>query len=298
LSGATNCSLALTNVQLANGGRYSVKVTNQFGAVTSFFALLIVQAPPMILVQPTNLTVNVGGAAAFYLGATGSPTLSYQWSINTTNIPNATNPVLTIANVQLANAGVYAAAVTNSFGSAASSNATLTVIDVLDHFSWSPIPSPRFVNAPFGVAVQARDSVNQVFTNFAGTISLTSASGVTINPAVSTSFAQGIWTGAVTIPQTVSNLVLEANDGAGHVGLANAINVVGTPTLQMLRSGGSLVLFWPMDPAGFSLESSTSLWPPQWTQVAAPPWPVGDQNLELFQITNTVQLYRLRFTLP
>jgi len=296
--GATNATLTLANVQLTNGGYYSIHVTNLFGSVTSSNALLVVQAPPVILTQPTNVTAYVGGLAAFTTAATGSPLLSYQWNFNgqTNFITGATNAVLTISNVQLANAGVYALTVTNGFGSAVSSNVTLTVIDTLDHFTWSPVPSPRFVGAPFGVSVQARDSINQLFTNFTGVVFFTVTNGATVKPPTSGSFVQGVWNGPVMVAQTGTNLVLQANDGAGHAGLANAINVLAAPSLEMARSGDFLLIFWPTDPAGFVLESSPNLL--QWTQVSTPPLPIGNQYLESIQIGATNQYYRLRFKLP
>jgi subtilase family serine protease len=296
--GATNATLTLADVQLTNGGCYSVRVTNLFGSATSSNALLIVQAPPVILTQPTNLIVNVGGVAVFSSAVNGSSPLNYQWSLNMTNIPAATNAGLTISNVQLASAGVYVVTVTNAFGIAVSSNAALTVIDLLDHFTWSPVPSPRFVNAPFAVTIQALDSINQLFTNFTGTVALAGTNGTAVNPPVSTSFTQGVWSGTLTITQAVANLVVRANDGAGHVGLANPINVIATPSLAMARSGGSLLIFWPVDPAGFVLETSPTLVPPQWIQVAEPPLPIGNQYLESIQLNYTNQYYRLRFTLP
>jgi len=133
--------------------------------------------------------------------------------------------------MRLANAGVYAVTVTNSFGSAFSSNATLTIIDTLDHFAWGAIPSPRFANHPFGVSIRAMDSINQVFTNFAGSGMLTAPGDMSLQPAISGNFAQGVWTGSLTVPQTFTNLILQANDGAGHIGLANSISIVPAPSL-------------------------------------------------------------------
>lgn len=300
--GATNVMLSLTNVQLADEGNYSVAITNLFGSATSSNALLTVQAPPAIIANPTNLVVKVGDTAIFTAAATGSPALGYQWTFNlTNNLALATNAVLAITNVQLFNAGIYALTVTNPFGTTFSSNATLTVIDTLDHFTWSPIPSPRFVNAPFGVTIQAMDSINQVFSNFTGSVLLATTDGVPVNPPGSGGFVQGVWAGSITIPQSISNLVLKAYDGAsGRVGLANPINVLSTPSLAVAQSGSSLLLFWPMDPAGFSLEYSTNFVPSQWAPVTAPPLQIGNQWLESIQIgyTNELYLYRLHYTLP
>jgi hypothetical protein len=300
IDGATNAELTLLNVQLPEGGAYSVIVTNLFGTATSSNALLIVQAPPTIISQPADLTVRVGNTVTITPVVTGSSPLSCQWYFQGAANPiiGATNLALLISNVQLSNAGVYSLTVTNAFGAATSSNATLTVIDMLDHFTWSPIPSPRFVNIPFAITLRAMDSINRVFTNFTGTVALTTANGVPVNPPSSTNFVQGAWTGTATISVAISNLVLQLNDGAGHTSLANPITVEAVPTLEMARWADSLLLFWPMDPAGFSLETSTGLLPSSWTPVTSQPVPIGNQFLEVVQLGNTNQFYRLYFTLP
>ncbi len=86
-----------------------------------------VGTPPTITTQPTNQTVTVGGTATFAVVATGTSPLSYQWSVNNTNIADATNASLTLANVQLNQAGGYSVVVSNAFGSTNSVTATLTV---------------------------------------------------------------------------------------------------------------------------------------------------------------------------
>ena len=82
---------------------------------------------PAIISQPTNQTVYVGGTATFNVMAIGVPPLSYQWSLNGTNIDGAMNTSLALTNVQLNQAGSYAVLVTNAYGSVLSSNAVLTV---------------------------------------------------------------------------------------------------------------------------------------------------------------------------
>jgi len=100
--------------------------------------------PPTIIAQPTNQTASANSTAVFQVAAVGTPKIGYQWSLNGANHPitGATNATLTISNVQLTNAGNYAVTVTNLFGLAVSSNATLTVIDVLDHFTWNRCRHP------------------------------------------------------------------------------------------------------------------------------------------------------------
>ena len=61
------------------------------------------------------------------MAATGTAPLAYQWRFNGTNLAGATGTNLTLANVQLTNAGNYAVVVTNNYGSVTSAVASLTV---------------------------------------------------------------------------------------------------------------------------------------------------------------------------
>ena len=142
--------------------------------------------------------------------------------------------MLTLTNIQLTNAGSYSVTVTNQIGLTNSSEAMLSVVG-LDHFAWSEIPSPRFVRAPFTVSILAQDTNNGTFTNFSGTVLLSSTNGGPVIPTVSGSFTQGSWSGAVKISQVTSNLVLQADDGAGHTGASYPIDVVNVPPLESLE---------------------------------------------------------------
>ena len=252
--------------------------------------------PPTIVTQPTDQTVTVGGTASFNVAASGAPPLSYQWNFKGTNIVGATDTTLTLTNVQASQAGSYSVLVTNLFGSILSSNAVLTV--TLDHFAWNLIPTPRYVNTPFSVVIQAQDMTNGLFTNFTGTAILGTTSAITVAPPVSGNFIQGVWTGAVVISQTASNLVLRADDGLGHFGLANPIDVLNPPTLGMLRSGSIALYMWPVGYPGFVLETSDSLSPSKWVVVPYAPIQFGDEYLLPLDMAGTNGFYRLRLSGP
>jgi alpha-tubulin suppressor-like RCC1 family protein len=83
---------------------------------------------PIIVSQPTNLTVTVNATAVFTVAANGTAPLNYQWNYYGTNIVGATNATLMLNNVQLTQTGNYSVTVSNIVGLAASSNAVLTVV--------------------------------------------------------------------------------------------------------------------------------------------------------------------------
>ena len=294
VSGSATNILTLSNVSDADAASYTVVVTNVVGSVTSSPAVLVLLDPPVILSQPTNLTVLRSSNATFSVAAAGSSPLIYQWNFNGTNILAATNTLFTLTNVQLSEAGNYAVLVTNAYGSVLSSNAML-VVNPLFHFIWNQIPSPRFVNMPFAVVVQAQNTTNGMATNFTSTVTLLSTNGVPVNPVVSGNFIQGVWTGAVTVAQTATNLVLQASDTFGESGLANAINVINLPVLTTVPSGSTLYIFWPVNPSGFVLETTAGLSPANWVPVTTEPFPIGNQYLLPIQMSGTNAFYRLRF---
>jgi len=82
---------------------------------------------PTITSQPTNLAVNLGGAASFGVAAIGLPSPVFQWLKNGTNVSGATNATFTVTNAQAGDIGVYSVLVSNSAGTISSSNALLNV---------------------------------------------------------------------------------------------------------------------------------------------------------------------------
>ena len=122
---ATNSSLNITNVQSTHAGNYTVVVTNNYGAVTSAVAVLIVHNLPTILGQPQSQTVIAGSSVSFSVSAVDATI--YQWRKNGVDIPGATNPLYTINGAQTGDAGSYLVVVGNNYGSVTSMTAVLTV---------------------------------------------------------------------------------------------------------------------------------------------------------------------------
>jgi alpha-tubulin suppressor-like RCC1 family protein len=128
VSGSTTATLTLNNVQAVDIAAYTVVITNDIDRVTSSPALLTVIGPPMITLQPLDLTVNLGTNVQFNVAACGCPAPAYQWWQNGTNPIGFNSPNLTLSNASRAQNGVYCVQVTNAWGSVLSSNATLTVL--------------------------------------------------------------------------------------------------------------------------------------------------------------------------
>ena len=260
-------------------------------------------AAPVITAQPANELVATGADAIFGVTVTGASPFAYQWFFNNNPLPAATNASLTVPAVQTTNEGNYSVLVTNFYGAVLSSNAMLR-IRLLDHFIWSPIASPQFVNAPFTVTLQAQTAGNELFTNFTGEVNLTTTLGIPVTPAVSGAFSQGSWTGTVAVTQAGLGLVLEAQDKFGDPGLANAIDVVTPRALSLATwnippDGVILQVYWPADPGGFVLETTTALDATNWVPVTTPPQLIGNEFWEVaLPLTDASRFFRLRQATP
>jgi tartrate-resistant acid phosphatase type 5 len=83
---------------------------------------------PFIVAPPLSQLVFGGQTVAFDVLATGTGTLRYQWLVNSVEIPNATNRVFTIPNVQASHEGDYAVVVSSGAASTRSATARLTIL--------------------------------------------------------------------------------------------------------------------------------------------------------------------------
>ncbi len=97
---------------------------------------LAVITPPVITVQPSNVTALPGATATFTVGTASNAQLFYQWRQNGSDLTDAANfsgsttSTLRVANVSSANIAGYSVVVSNALGAATSSVATLGVVTV------------------------------------------------------------------------------------------------------------------------------------------------------------------------
>jgi hypothetical protein len=230
ISGATDSSYTRNNVQSSDAGDYSVLVSNTIGSVVSANATLaisVMDSPPAITAQPQNRTVNQNASAAFSVTVLGTVPLSYQWQFNGADIGGATGTSYTRSTAQPGDAGSYWVVVTNSFGSATSDVATLTVI----------VP-PSIATQPQSQAVVQGSSVT--FTTAAnGTPPLAfqwRKGGTPISGATGTSYTLSNVQATVAGTYTVV-----ATNPAGNATSGNAVLTVYVPPAITAHPGSQTV---------------------------------------------------------
>src|SRR5690606_10993722 len=105
---------------------------------------------PSITSQPMSQTVGCGGQASFSVTASGSPPLSYFWTVNGHSLAfPTTNSTLILSNVHFASGAQFVVTVSNALERIASEPAILTVTNPpmpllslicsppFDHISWT-----------------------------------------------------------------------------------------------------------------------------------------------------------------
>ena len=73
-------------------------------------------APYLYTISPTNAVVAVGDSTSFTVTGTSDVSVSYQWKRNGVNVPSGNSSVLSLNNIQLADAGNYTCVISNSQG--------------------------------------------------------------------------------------------------------------------------------------------------------------------------------------
>lgn len=217
---------------------------------------------PLIMLQPSSMTINAGTTASFTVAMTGAGPLSYRWYkdgvalFNGVRIDGVTTTNLTISNVRGADDGNYTVTVSNLVGIATNNlPATLTVID--------PI-----------ITLQPISRTNQVGT----TASFTSAAigtspsfrwlkdGVPISGATSSTYNIP----SVSLSDAGSYSVIVSNS-FGHPVSSNAVLTVlsSAPViLSAVFTNTNMVITWSsISNQSYRLQSKTNLLDTNWTDL-------------------------------
>jgi uncharacterized protein (TIGR03437 family) len=131
---ATNTSGVASAPFTANGtpgGPYTVTATT--GALSTAFALTNTGSALVVTLNPSDITVNVGGTATFTAAATGTPAPTVQWQESTngggtfSNLAGATATTLSFTASASENGNQYRAVFANGPNTATTTAARLTV---------------------------------------------------------------------------------------------------------------------------------------------------------------------------
>ncbi len=236
--GALQASHTLPSAQAADhGSRWTVRVNNAAGSVTSVAARLSVLA---ITVAPATLEVAAGQDARFEVQATGDE-LVYQWQRDGVDVPAAVQASFTLPGVGAADDGSrWRVTVANAAGTLASAEARLTVRPATaaqlvrvsglltgPGFADGPAAEARFTQ-PNDIALEANGNV--VVSDFgAGALRR-----VQVDGRVST-LAE--WPGAPSSAPPLSGASLAA-------GLDGRLYVGGSGVLRELLPDGRAITLW------------------------------------------------------
>jgi hypothetical protein len=226
---------------------------------------------PSIYTQPASQNVLAGSMVTFSANVTGSAPLSFQWKLNTTNIPGATNESLTLINVQPSDAGNYSLLVTNAVNSITTSNALLEVGLVTVYGDDEPLTNDEYVFTN-SVAIQFVnvEAGGFIFYTLDGTIPTAGStfySGpfiVTNNSIIQTlgfspNFLESVVSDPVVINITNQFILTATTAGGGTIAVNPAESVYPSNTLvnvTALASNGWSFLQWQGDLGGTSLSNT------------------------------------------
>ncbi|MEO6034562.1 MAG: immunoglobulin domain-containing protein [Verrucomicrobiota bacterium] len=203
---------------------------------------------PAIASQPVSQTVNEGNVASFMVSAGGTAPLIYQWKFQGTNIPGATNSLFTRENSQPSDAGNYSVSISNSFGSANSASASLTV-NQFPSITAAPVDATRMVGSSVTFSVGATGTAPLSYQWKFNDVNIEGETGTTYSRAN----LQGSDSGIYSV--TVSNV-------AGMVSASATLSVIpptppeitsiqiladGTARLQVVGEPGTYFVDWTLD---------------------------------------------------
>jgi hypothetical protein len=231
ITGATNSTLTIPNMQYSDAGSYSVLVSNLVSEVSAQ-ALVSLVYLPSITNQPASQSVGVGSNVTFNCAATGDAPLTYQWQAGSVVFPATTNTFLALTNVQVTDAGSYVCVVSNNAGTVASSAAVLTV-QTPPSITTQPVSQTVTSNTTATLCVSATGTPAPVYQWF--------VHGAAIGPNGST----------LSIPNFQA-----ANEGTYSVILSNVLGAVTSAPALLLLDGPFRVYSCCASNGAFSLQTA------------------------------------------
>ena len=172
--------------------------------------------PPVVIQQPQSRIVPAGTDVWFSTSVSGARPMRYQWLLNTAAISDGTNGTLVVWGAGSSNAGNYSLIVSNDYGSATSTVATLAIA-----------VAPTITTQPQGYAVEAGASVT-----------LTSAAEGLPSPAYQW-YRNGVLISGATDPALIITEATALDAGTYTLQATNIVgSVISSPAILTVRTLG------------------------------------------------------------
>jgi autotransporter-associated beta strand protein len=217
LTDATNATFTIASAQSSDSGYYSIVITNNYSAITSRFASLLVGNVAPVVSGPSDQTVIAGNNASFSASVFGNPTPSLQWQTNAIDVTGATSSSLTLSAVPFALNGTTVSLIASNIAGIVTNSATLTVI-----------VSPAIITQP----------TNLVVTSGATATFVAAASGV---PAPSYQWRKnGVPIDGATTNTLVINNAQGTNIGTYSIVASNTAGIATSSNATLLVTSSTL----------------------------------------------------------
>lgn len=112
----TNNSLTISNATQNDLGNYYVVISNTNLTTTSSTVNLTLLYPPTFTLNPVGFSADYGSSNTLFVNVSGTQPISYQWILNGTSIPGATNDDYSIDFLDVTNTGAYYVVASNLYG--------------------------------------------------------------------------------------------------------------------------------------------------------------------------------------
>ena len=237
--GGTTVSCTLNSSTFQITGTFNSQSGNSGNASMTRSAKVPFDVPPVITTNlPLAKFASLGTNVTFFLVATGSPPMSFQWyDNNNVLIPSAITNTLVVSNLSYSAAGTYSVAINNCAGGTNASVSLTVTAETIPPTNQITAPTPglQVSNASYTITGKAGDNVavSNVWyqLNSGGWNLATPANGWTN------------WTAPVTLIPGSNMVQAFAMDTSGNVSTTNKVifnYVVSAPLTVQLTGRGTV----------------------------------------------------------
>ena len=232
----------VTSIVTATGNwSFILQVKDSVGAATNSSAVSVtVNIPPLDHFMISSVGTQTAGtpfSIIIMAKDASNNTLTNYVGANTLSVSTGTiSPINTDAfsngvwtgSVTVTGAGSGVTLFTTGSGMSGTSNSFTVNSGALNHFTISTVNDPQTAGSAFSITVTAKDTYENIVTDYVGTPSLTISAG-SISPTKMDAFVNGVGSTMVTVTGAGSSIIITTADG-GNSGVSNSFTVAIAPT--------------------------------------------------------------------